>query len=90
MARLIAKYRPPVPILACSSNQAVLKQLNITRGVVGLKIPEYQGSDNIMLLTIKAAKEQGLCQSGNQIVALTGQAEENPDESDVMKIINIE
>jgi pyruvate kinase len=41
MARLLAKYRPPVTILACSSSPAVIKQLSVTRGVVALKIPSY-------------------------------------------------
>jgi pyruvate kinase len=40
-ARLIAKYRPPVPILALSKNAEVIKALQTTRGVVGHCIKEY-------------------------------------------------
>lgn len=35
MAQLVSKYRPPVPILACSANQGVIRQLNLIRGVTG-------------------------------------------------------
>merc|ERR1719472_567975 len=45
LARLVAKYRPSVPILACSTSQSVIRQLNCARGVIGFKIPSYQGTD---------------------------------------------
>jgi len=90
MARLVSKYRPPVPILACSTNMSVIKQLNATRSVHGFKIPSYQGTDNLFQLVIKTAKDMGLCRAGHQVVTISGSSEDNPDESDVMKIINIE
>jgi len=61
MARMVSKYKPPVPILACSTNMTVIKQLNCTRSVFGYKIPSYQGTDNLLHLVIKTAKEMGLC-----------------------------
>ena len=90
MARLISKYRPSVPVLACSTNMTIIKQLNVTRGVIGFKIPSYQGTDNLLYLTIKTAKEMGLCKSGHQVVTISGSSEDNPDESDVLKILNID
>lgn len=48
LARLVSKYRPPVPILACSMDQRVISQLQVTRGVWGQKIDSYQGSDNLI------------------------------------------
>ncbi len=41
LARLVAKYRPSVPILACSVSLSVIRQLNYTRGVIAFKIPSY-------------------------------------------------
>ena len=38
LARLIAKYRPEAGILACSANDHTIRQLNLVRGVKGLKI----------------------------------------------------
>ena len=38
MGRLIAKYKPEVPVLVCSENDYVVRQLLIQRGVHGLKI----------------------------------------------------
>jgi len=41
IARLVSKYRPPVPILACSVVNSVIRNLQIIRGVWGYKIPTY-------------------------------------------------
>ena len=48
LARLASKYKPPVPILACSMHNHVIKQLQVTRGVWGYKIGSYQQSDNVI------------------------------------------
>jgi pyruvate kinase len=41
IARYISKYKPPVPILACSVSLPVVRQLNTSRGVIGYKIPSF-------------------------------------------------
>jgi len=41
IARLVSKYRPPVPILACSVVNSVIRNLQTVRGVWGYKIPAY-------------------------------------------------
>ena len=41
IARHVAKYRPPVTILACSISLPVVRQLNTSRGVIGYKIPSF-------------------------------------------------
>ena len=38
LARLVSKYRPSVPIFACSTSLSVIRQLNCARGVTGMKI----------------------------------------------------
>lgn len=90
IARQVAKYRPPVPILACSVSMPVIKQLNTSRGVLGFKIPSYQGQDNLIQLVIKTAKEMGLCKQGNKVASITGNQEETPDESNILRIHDIE
>lgn len=90
LARLVAKYKPSVPILACSVSKSVVKQLKTSRGVVGFKIPSYQGTENLLQLVIKTAKDMRLCKQGNKVITIHGSAEETPDESNIMKILDIE
>jgi len=90
LARLVSKYRPSVPILACSVSAPVIRQLNCARGVIGFKIPSYQGTDNLIGMAIHAAKERHLCKSGRKVICIHGTNEETPDESSILKIIDIE
>ena len=76
IARHIAKYRPRQKVLACSMSLSVIRQLNLSRGVIGYKIPSFQGTDNLLQLVIKAAKEKGLCQVGHKVVTIHGMNEE--------------
>jgi hypothetical protein len=39
---------------------------------------------------IKTAKELGLCKPGNKVVTIHGSQEETPDESNILKILDIE
>lgn len=40
MARLVAKYKPSVPIFACTTDFIVFKNLSIVRGVIPLQVKE--------------------------------------------------
>jgi pyruvate kinase len=90
LARLVSKYRPNCPILACSVSNPVIRQLNCTRGVIGYKMPSFQGTDQLLQLVIKTARDMGLCASGHKVVTIHGTKEETPDESNIMKILDIE
>ena len=46
IARYVAKYRPFQSILACSTSSAVVRQVNMTRGVIGYKIPTHLSKSN--------------------------------------------
>ncbi len=40
-AKYVAKYKPFQPILACSKNSNVVRQMTMTRGIIGYKIPNF-------------------------------------------------
>ena len=90
LARLVSKYKPPVPILACSMDERVIKQLQVTRGIWGYKIDSYQGSDNVIQMVVRVAKENNMIKTGDKVVCIHGQKEDTPDESDIMKIVDVE
>lgn len=46
LPRLVSKYKPEVLIFACSTNAAVVRQLNTLRGVVGQKVATLTGNDD--------------------------------------------
>lgn len=60
VARHIAKQRPRQPILACSVNGQVVRQMNMMRGVTGYKIPEYdvkEREEDLLDMVLSVAQE---------------------------------
>ena len=90
LAKLVSKYRPEVNILACSINAHAVRQMNTMRGVVGFKIPTFQGTDNVIQFVITEAKKMNMTKTGAKIAVIHGTNEETPDESNIMKILDIE
>ena len=88
-ARIVSKYRPRQRVLALCMSSTVIRQLNITRGVICLKIPSYFGTDNLINDALKYATEKGYCKKGNNVVCLVGQNENTPDVINIMKVATI-
>jgi pyruvate kinase len=88
-ARMVAKYRPRQHILALCMSASVIRQMNLTRGVITLKIPSFLGTENLINDAIKYAIEAEHCKTGDNVVCLMGQNEETPEQVNIMKIQTI-
>jgi pyruvate kinase len=61
------------------------------KGVTGYQIgAEHEDSDDICDIMMEAAKQSKVCKSGDRVIVLMGQNEENPDETTVMRIMSVE
>jgi pyruvate kinase len=63
--RLIAKYRPPVPILALCSNESIVKQVAMHRGVYSMYVPPQE---NDVDLALSKAISMGMVGSEDSVV----------------------
>jgi pyruvate kinase len=88
-ARLIAKYRPEVPILALSATESAVKQLTLHRGLIALQVASFQGTDAVLKSAMETAKSMGLVQVGDAVVAVHGVREEVSGSSNLLKIIEV-
>ena len=59
IARHLARQKPKQPIIACSTSGHVVKQVSLSRGVVGYKIPEYmkQRTEDLIRLILQVAQK---------------------------------
>ena len=87
IARLVAKYRPPVMILACSTDAHVYRQFSTNRGVKCFKIPTQQGVENVISSVIEEAKKRNYIKEGDSIAVLHSVSEDHIDESNVFKVV---
>ena len=71
-ARLISKYRPDVPIISCTTDEHIRRQMNMSWGVVPLVIDEKTNSDELFMEAAEAAKKAGFVESGDTVVLTAG------------------
>ncbi len=75
-ARLIAKYRPFIPILALTSHADVARQMQGYLKNTRVEIfPSMDGNEKIILQAIDRAKHHGLCAAGDNVIVVHGHSE---------------
>lgn len=73
MSRLIAKYRPQIPIIAITHSKRVLRQLNLVWGTHGLILPDLKNNIDDSVNEIKKALiASGFLENGSKFVITAG------------------
>ena len=70
--RLISRFRPDTPIIACVMNEDVRRQLALTWGVTPLIMGYVGSTDEMIDGSVKSAKKAGLIQDGDLVVVTAG------------------
>ncbi|MGN0537681.1 MAG: pyruvate kinase [Acutalibacteraceae bacterium] len=71
-ARMISKYRPNCPIISGTTNPKVLRQMNMSWGVIPIMIDEKDNTDDLFEHVIDVAEKKGLVKSGDLVVITAG------------------
>ncbi|MDY4192395.1 MAG: pyruvate kinase [Oscillospiraceae bacterium] len=71
-ARMISKYRPSIPIVGCTTDPVVFRQMNLSWGVTPLMVPEQDSTDGLFECAVEAAQREGLVESGDLVVITAG------------------
>jgi len=64
--------------------------MTIVRGGLTLKVPSYEGTDNLLRYAIEVAKERHLVNSGDSIIAIHGKNEADVNRANIMKILTVD
>ncbi len=71
-ARLISRFRPRPPIIATTPSEVVQRQLALVWGVIPMRVPESQSTDNMIETAARCAIEAKLAQPGDTLVITAG------------------
>ena len=71
-ARLLSKYRPSQPIIACVMNEQVQRQLSLSWGITPLMMPLAHSTDELIEMSTALAKENGYLHNGELAVVTAG------------------
>ena len=85
-ARMISKFRPACPIIGCTTNEKVCRQLNMSWGVTPVLFEEKQTSDELFEHAVDKAVENGIVKSGDLVVLTAGLPMGIPGMTNILKV----
>jgi pyruvate kinase len=86
-ARLIAKYRPSMPILTLTTNADVARQCQGYMNSCHCEVLKSMvGTDSIILKALETGKTMGWCKAGDAIVCVHGSAEGTPGSTNLLRV----
>ena len=72
-ARLVSRYRPPVPIYAFTSNEVAARQMAVIYGVRAVLAPETTSTDAMLNLLDLSLMQNGVLKKGDTVIFVAGQ-----------------
>jgi len=72
-ARLISRFRPPVPIYAFTQSECIARQLSVTFGVDPILAPDVKSTDQMLLQMEQMLMSTGRLKPGDNVVFVAGQ-----------------
>ena len=72
-ARLISRFRPPVPIYAFTQSECTARQLSVSFGVEAILAPDVKSTDQMLLQMEQILATTGRLKPGDNVVFVAGQ-----------------
>lgn len=88
-ARLVAKYRPRVPIICVTNSADTASFLICSRACLPIVVPSMLGSDHLIAEAMEYSKKIGVSKSGDLAVVVQGTLEGQAGNSNILKVLNI-
>ena len=88
-ARVIARFRPPVPILAVTPSEATLRQLTFSWGVQPAFSEQRKTTDDIVWFAVKEAVERGLARTDDVVAVLAGDPTDPQPATDTLRLVRV-
>ncbi|MEW6307909.1 MAG: pyruvate kinase [Bacillota bacterium] len=71
-ARMVARHRPGVPVIAATPSEATARKLKLVWGVIPLTVPPHPDTDALCEASVDAAHRAGLLRDGDLVVITAG------------------
>ncbi|MFH1059393.1 MAG: pyruvate kinase [Pseudomonadota bacterium] len=89
-ARLIARYRPSVPLIGLTPNSAACRQLHLSWGVIPALIPAHEDAEQMLDLARTWIVQQGLAGAGDRVIVTAGVPLGVPGTTNLLKVLDLE
>ena len=71
-AEMVSRYKPDCPVIGCSVNPQVCRQLNLCWGIAPLLMKEEETEEALFEEAVKVCKEAGYIKTGDRVVLTAG------------------
>jgi pyruvate kinase len=71
-ARMVARHRPCIPVVAVTPSPATLSLMTLVWGVIPVRVEEFDNTDDMVRIMVQAAREEGVVSLGDAVVLLAG------------------
>jgi pyruvate kinase len=88
-ARLIAVYRPPIPIYAFTPSETAMRALSIVYGVRPVLSPDAESADAMLNVVDQTLVPAGWLQPGQSIVVVAGQPVGRVGTTNLIKLYSV-
>ncbi len=89
-AEMISKYKPECPIIGCSVNPRVCRQMNLLYGVQPLLVQKEETADELFDASVRNAKKAGYIKSGDRVVITAGVPLGTPGRTNMIRVVEVE
>jgi pyruvate kinase len=88
-ARVIARFRPPVPILAATPSERTLRQLTLSWGVEPVLAERRATTDEIVWFAVQEAVERGMAKRDDVVAVLAGDPHDPAPATDTLRLVRV-
>ncbi len=85
-ARMVARHRPSIPVVAVTPSHSTLFRLTLVWGVVPVQVAEFRTTDDMVEVMVQAAREKGLVAWGDPVVLTAGIPFGSGGETNMLKV----
>jgi pyruvate kinase len=85
-ARLVARYRPPVPIYAFTHSESVARQLSVIYGITSMLVPNPTDTDEMVKVIDQTLLGRKLVKPRDTVVFVAGQPIGHPGTTNFVKL----
>lgn len=89
-ATKVAKYKPACPIISCSVNPRVCKQLNLLWGCQPLQLPQKENAEELFDTAVEEAKKAGYIRTGDLVVITAGIPLGKSGTTNMIRVVEVE
>ncbi len=85
-ARLVSRFRPPVPIYAFTAKETVARQLQVSFGVRAVIAPDTGSTDEMLQQLDLMLMQSGSLKNGDTVIFVAGQPIGRPGTTNLLKL----